>query len=292
MRSLFHIGLAKAGSTYLQKWWEAHPGVLMYQNLFPIVKRGKWQLEGSPKLTVLSDERFSSYIKHEANWSKRVDPTFDIQAYQQTTRDFLFALNPHADILLITRAPSVKLLKSIYSQHVKTGGEMDFDDFFEMMMPVLKRAFDYAAIYDLYLEKFPAEKIIVLPLEWMSDDQEAFLTFLEKSFGLRHYRLPPSKVNTSVSDEEMFAYPRLNRIVSKYLKFTQKIAGYRLLLVYIKFLSSNALKGASKSYSKRRSEKFQSYFSNAETYVNAIRSNHEVLNYSPQFEKYKSAYIA
>ncbi|MGB0370594.1 MAG: hypothetical protein ACPGN3_04530 [Opitutales bacterium] len=292
MRSLFHIGLAKAGSTYLQQWWSAHPSVLMYQDLFPIVKRGKWQLEDSPKLTVLSDERFSSYIKHEADWEKRLDPDFDIVEYQRKTRDFLFDLNPNADLLLITRAPSVKLLKSIYSQHVKTGGTRDFDSFYEEMLPVLKSGFGYAEVYDLYKEKFSESQITVLPLEWMSKDQDGFLSFLEEKYGLEHYRLPPSKVNTSVSDEEMFAYPRLNRTVSKYLKHTQKIAGYKGLLAYIKILSSNVFQGFAKSYCKKHSEEFEAFFANADRYLEEFRSDRDIISYSPQFEEYRSAYEA
>lgn len=290
MQSLFHIGLAKAGSTYLQHWWAAHPDVLMYHDLFPIVKRGQWRLEDSPKLSVLSDERFASYIKHEANWGKRVDPEFNIQEYQRKTRDFLYDLNPHADILIVTRAPSIKLLKSVYSQHVKTGGTLDFDTFCDDLMPVLKHAFDYASIIELYREKFPSENITVLPLEWMIEDQEAFLSYIENAYGLSRFRLPPSKVNTSVSGEEMFAYIRLNRVVTAIFKRLPKVGVYKLLMAYIKLLSSSVLKGFAKAYCKRHAEAYASFFTSAEGRLEGFRKDGEIESYSPQFEKYRAAY--
>ena len=59
MEVMFHIGLAKAGSTYLQRWYAQHPDIVQFQDLFPIIKKGQWQLENDPKLTVLSAEDLS-----------------------------------------------------------------------------------------------------------------------------------------------------------------------------------------------------------------------------------------
>jgi len=290
MKSLFHVGLAKAGSTYLQNWWAKHPDVVMYHDLFPIVKRGQWRLEEYPQLAVLSDERFASYFKHEASWEKRLDANFDILEYQRRTRDFLYELNSAADILVITRAPSVKLLKSIYSQYVKTGGSRDFDSFFEDILPALKHCFNYAAIIDLYREKFPSEQIIVLPLEWMMAEEDAFLGFIESRYGLSRYRLPPSKVNTSVSSEEMFAYVSLNRAVTGFFKRTLGRRGYKLYLGYIKLLSSNVLNGFAQFYCKRKQEEFSTFFSRAEEFLEGFRCSVPDESYSPQFEAYRSSY--
>lgn len=290
MEVMFHIGLAKAGSTYLQRWYAQHPDIVQFQDLFPIIKKGQWQLENDPKLTVLSDERFSSWIKHTAGWVKNIDLSFDARAYQRQTRDYLYALQPNAQILIVTRAATPGLLKSIYSQYVKTGGTCTFNDFFDVAADTIAKAFDYEHMVELYGEKFGRDRILALPLELMRDDPERFFSIIEQRFDLQRWRLPPQKINVSVNEEEMLFYPHLNRPVTGLFKAMLGNRGYRVLLLYIKLLSSGLISPLAKLYGLTHRRALKQQFKDMDTYLQRIMPSSQTVPLDDVFADYRALY--
>jgi len=291
MRVLFHIGLAKAGSTYLQRWFASHPDIVQMQDLFPIVKKGQWLLENSPKLAVLSDERFGCYLRHSAGWDKRFDESFDPRDYQRRTRDFLYQLNPDAHILLITRAPSAGLLKSIYSQYVKTGGSESFATFYRQKAVLVAAAFDYESLYELYVERFTVDRTLVLPLEFMRRDLEGFLGVIEQRFGLSRFRLPKQRINVSVSDREMLLYSRVNRAVSAQLGRLLDKRGYRVFMLYIKLLSSGLLRPLAHAYGILHPNALKNQFVGIDNILEQVRPKGQKVLSLSHFDSCRQDYL-
>jgi hypothetical protein len=127
----------------------------------------------------------------------------------------LAALFPNARVLVVTRGFRSALL-SAYSQFARTGGELDFASVCRLIDELTARGvnpWDYDVLLGLYTSAFREEEVIVLPYELLRDDAEAFTRELEQRLRLDHFPATSGRINTSLSPEELYWYPRFTRAV-------------------------------------------------------------------------------
>lgn len=213
-RHLIHIGYPKAGSTFLQAWFERHPE-LRYAPGGLAGFHSVYQLTGAAPsgVAVTSHEGLSVPYDHE-------DPAADarpIQRRQAEVCELLREVYPGSKILVVTRGFREMILSS-YSQHVRTGGTDDLAAMCRVLGASMARQdghhFDYGYLIGLYAEAFGSDNVIVLPFELLRDDTTRFLRAIEERLGISHHEPGGGRVNPSLSPAELYWYPRIGRAVS------------------------------------------------------------------------------
>jgi len=226
-KHLIHIGYPKAGSTFLQAWFQQHPelcyvpgGLGGFHNIYEICQPS----ELSFKYFVTSCEGISSPHKDTGRFrldeghriQKRPEP---IKQGQQKVCSVLSTLYPGSSILVITRGFK-GMLMSGYSQYIRSGGVMHLDEmcmqFADCVQTDAYHYYDFDYLIRLYSDAFGEENLIVLPYELLRDDQSAFLTILEEKLGLEHIEPNFSRLNPSLSHEELYWYPVISRWVAAF----------------------------------------------------------------------------
>lgn len=221
---LIHVGYPKAGSTWLQHWFEAHPE-LHYQPGgvagFGSVHQLCHPLPGGYRYHVTSSESLVAPHESTGSWEAAghgAGPVWpgSFKGKQAGVCALLRDLFPASRILITTRG-FTGMLASSYSQLVRTGGTLDLRG---MCLPFIDaaperddHAFDYDYLIGLYVEAFGAENVIVLPYELLRDDEPRFLATLEARLGVRHVEVEIGQVNPSLTPEELYWYPRMSRAV-------------------------------------------------------------------------------
>lgn len=217
---LIHIGLPKAGSTFLRRWFEANPhfaysegGLAGYRNVYDLaaeaasgIESRRWRATSCEKFSAPHPNARSFLIDYEqamdCSWAER----------QSAVRCLLVQMFPDAHILIVTRGFRSMILSS-YSQYVRSGGREDFETF-------NRDGFgDHPWNYDIlirgYRESFGPDRVILLPYELLRDDPGAFTSALEERLGLEPFPPSPEAVNSSLSPVELRWYPRLSRLVER-----------------------------------------------------------------------------
>lgn len=223
---LIHLGYPKTGSNWLRRWFAGHPqlayadgGIAGFRDVYQIARQGA-ALPSGVLYRVTSCEGFAT---PHANFGlaamdhDRIQETCmrDAQAEVCGT---LAALFPNAHVLLVTRG-YLSMLLSSYSQMVRTGAEIDLGAFCRLIEERCPRGhrgespWDNDSLIGLYAGAFGDGKVIVLPYELLRDSPEAFMRELEGLLGLAHLAEKPDPLNTSLSPEELYWYPRLTRVV-------------------------------------------------------------------------------
>jgi hypothetical protein len=216
---LIHIGYAKAGSTFLQHWFEAHPeiafvhgGLAGYANVWDVARQA-CVAPPHPRCRVTSAEQLGAPyavagtdVHHERDFTPP-----DLQAEERVCAE-LAHLFPTAHVLLVTRG-FLGTVASSHSQHVREAGTIDFHVARRAAPPdVLARALDYDQLVRTYRQAF-GDRLLVLPYELLRDDPSAFLDRLQRRLGLTTPGPMPGRLNESLSGVELRWYPRLSRLV-------------------------------------------------------------------------------
>ncbi|QAY79232.1 hypothetical protein [Sphingosinicella sp. BN140058] len=223
-RHLIHIGFAKAGSTFLQRWFAAHPqigyvegGIAGYRDLYDVARQSAEPVAGI-RWRVSSAEGLATphpFVGLRDIDYRRMHGLQLPEAQAEVCRT-LAALFPDASVLMITRGFRSMMLSS-YSQYVRTGGA---DEFFALREGFgseghpSAHAWDYSGLIRLYRAAF-GDRLIILPYELLRDDAGAFVELLEAKLGLDP--CPPSveRVNEGLSGIEIRWYPRLSRLLRR-----------------------------------------------------------------------------
>lgn len=212
---LIHVGWAKAGSTFLQNWFNAHPqiafshsGIAGCDSIFDLARQAA--APGDVRARVTSAEALSTPHPFAGvpDFELHALAHYDAHAAQGRGCRLLRQLFPSARILIVTRGHG-SLLLSAYSQYVRTGGDLAFGAFLEMA--TLARWWDYDRVIHLYEGAFGPQNVIVLPYERLRDDAEAFCRSIEAHLGLPPGPVPRQAANRSVSGAALAWYPRLSR---------------------------------------------------------------------------------
>ena len=240
---LIHIGFPKAGSTFLQKWFELHPqlfyspgGLGGFYNVYDISRKACQNANDNFMYFVTSDESLSTPFFSTGT----IPVEFGLKDHtafqpdgmvQKKVCNTLKCLYPNGKILLTTRGFK-GLMMSTYSQYVRVGGIRTFEEFAEISASSIKDqadknedggGLDFTFIANIYEEAFGKENVIILPFELLRDDQSKFLSVIETQLQLPHFKVTIDKLNESLSPEELYWYPRISSLVSAIaLRFGEK----------------------------------------------------------------------
>lgn len=223
---LLHVGYPKAGSTFLQNWFERHPqlkfkkgGLGGFGNVFevarPLDRDYKYFVTSFEGLTMPDESSGSVHLRYSGKVEvKELDL---IKTRQAEVCSVLNGLYPQSRVIIVTRGFE-GILFSSYSQSVRMGAVLDFIGMCAELAQRLRHDeqhyFDYDYFISLYKLTFGKDNVIVLPYELLRDDQNRFLETLEERLELEHVEMPPIRVNVSLSPQELYWYPRISRRVA------------------------------------------------------------------------------
>jgi hypothetical protein len=220
---LIHIGFPKTGSTFLQRWFAAHPqiqyregGIAGFRDVYEMVRRAA-DPDQDAGCRVTSAEGLAT--PHAFFGLDAIDHAAirgdQMPAAQTAACEMLAELFPRAHVLIVTRGFRSMILSG-YSQYVRTGGTQDFcaqldrsgqDD---EMIPIR----NYDGVIRLYRGAF-GDRLIVLPYELLRDDADRFIRLIEDRLGLDHHEPYSRRANEGLSPVELRWYPRIARTLDK-----------------------------------------------------------------------------
>jgi hypothetical protein len=225
-RHLIHIGYPKAGSTFLQAWFERHPD-LHYQpgalggfrDVYAIARSAgdaphKYYVTSYEGLATPTGTAGRLHVVYGGAEPHQPDQT---RESQRRVCSVLRTLYPESRILIVTRGYKARIMSG-YSEFVKLGGPLHLKDMAEKVVELVRKDelhdYDYDFLIGLYAEAFGEENLLILPYELLRDDQRRFLAVLEAELGLQHAEIDLGRENPSLSPEELYWYPLISRAVS------------------------------------------------------------------------------
>jgi hypothetical protein len=229
VQHLIHIGYAKAGSHFVQRWFEQHPEI-------DYVKRGfggfvdatdlarKSTTSREVRLRVTSAEEISAPHPFVGRISENLQQTRP--EYQTAACENLLELFRDPTILLLTRGFESVLLSG-YSEYVRAGGDMVFftgEPASPEALTQAQYAWNYNHLIDLYRAAV-GERLILMPYELLRDRPDVFLSELAKRLGLTAFDLPTDKIYGSLSPVELRWYPRISAAV-RALPLSSRLRSY------------------------------------------------------------------
>lgn len=241
---LIHVGYAKAGSTFLQRWFEAHPdlayrtgGLGGYRTVYDLAAEAPapaggaaWRVTSCEDLAAPKADIGSLVVDYDramrSVWADR----------QAAARARLALLFPNAHILIVTRGFRSMILSS-YSQYVRSGGREDLEALLRSGGD--NHPWNYDRLVAGYRDSFGADRVIVLPYELLRADPAAFTSAIEARLGLSGFPPDPEPVNASLSPVELRWYPRLSRALERLP--VGKAARRRLRSAYFASVDSGGL---------------------------------------------------
>lgn len=223
-RHLLHIGYPKAGSTFLQRWFAAHPQLAYregkiagFRDVYHIARDGA-ESGDEPLYRVTSTESFSmpttnagEMIVDDSDQSRALKALATQSRVCRTLAD----LFPGAVVLIVTRGFRTVLL-STYSQFVRSGGYVDIDDLIAAARSNASgfvEPWNYDRLIATYAEAFGRDNVVVMPYELLRENAGAFITTLADRLGIEPFAAGVERVNESLSPAEMYWYLRFGRLV-------------------------------------------------------------------------------
>lgn len=213
---LIHVGYPKTGSTFLQRWFSAHPqlahvpgGIAGHADAFGIARAAvsrdpaiRFRVTSHEELTVPNHEAGHHGLRTFTDGGAPGDAQLRVCA-------LLVGLFPTAHVLVVTRGYRAMWL-SAYSEYVRFGGTMPLGGV-DGAGGGPRDWWNYDGVIGAYDAAFPG-RVIVLPYELLRDDAGAFLRAIEERLGLDHHPPEPERVHPSLSPVELRWYPRLTRL--------------------------------------------------------------------------------
>ncbi|HEX6158733.1 MAG TPA: hypothetical protein VF111_01120, partial [Thermoanaerobaculia bacterium] len=131
-RHLLHVGYPKTGSTFLQRWFEAHPqlayaegGIAGFRDVYSIA-RDNAVPHDPPLYRVTSAEVLTAPIPDAGKPVIKYERVFDVPVAtaQLQVCSTLAGLFANATVLIVTRGFRAMILSTL-SQYARTGGDAD-----------------------------------------------------------------------------------------------------------------------------------------------------------------------
>lgn len=248
-RVLLHVGFHKAGSSWLEAWLTRHSQVRFSAATFgglqgPMDLCREVKRDGPlPRVHAVSEENltgglvfpegyFYLLLRHQGFHTR---PT-GIPEHQARIAARLHALFPGAQVLLITRG-FAGALRSVYSQVVRIGGDLPFDEFLEAYRLQIADWLAYDRVIGAYRAHFGAENVTVLPFEALADGEAAFGRMLEEALGLDHEEITIGRVLPSLSPVQLAAYARFShRVLAPVARHLRNYRAMQMYLLYARFV--------------------------------------------------------
>lgn len=286
---LIHIGYPKAGSTFLQRWFEVHPqiayaegGIAGYDNVYDMVRQAAAPASGM-RCRVTSSESLSIPRAHFGqtyfdSWKSDAERVADAEA---EACDALAALFPHGRVLVVTRGFRSMILSS-FSQYVRTGGALGLEE----LTALARNAgpWDYDRLIGRYRGAFGADRVLALPYELLRADSEAFLAKIETWLGLDHFPGPKEAVNAALTPAELAWYPRFARVAAR-------IRPRRLGRLYGRLAFEGRLRPAANLLQRLRPLAAPAPQRLPDEVVDAFRGKAECLRDDPLYAPYADDYL-
>lgn len=292
-RHLLHIGYPKAGSTYLQRWFESHPqlafedgGIAGFRSVYAIAQAAA-SSRAEPLVRVTSCEALASPGEDAGRTSIDYDTyrRFDMADAQTRACSTLASLFPGAMVLIVTRGFRAVILSAL-SQYARSGGDLDVAELIGKADRDhdLTVVFHYDRLIAEYQRAFGAANVLVLPFELLRDDAGAFLRALAAPLGIDAHAAPRERVNEGLSPVELYWYPRLTR-------FVRRLRSRRLFDTYIAAAQRNRLRRGIAVLQRLRPGAPVTAASIPEEFVNAFRGRAESLRGNPLYAAYAAEYL-
>ena len=236
---LIHIGFPKAGSTFLQEWFQRHPQLFYspgalggFHQIYDISRKASQNIDNDLLYFVTSSESLTTPKSSSGGFPIENGRMKDTSLFNpdrlapKKVCDILKCLYPNGKILFVTRGFK-GLMRSGYSQYIKGGGVLTVQDFTDLAFSSMRNhaignydggGLDYSFIANLYEEAFGKENMIFLPYELLRDDQNKFLSIIEERLGLQHFDVQMGRKNESLSPTELYWYPRISGVISRILQ--------------------------------------------------------------------------
>ncbi|MBI5539226.1 MAG: sulfotransferase domain-containing protein [Bacteroidia bacterium] len=288
---LLHIGYPKAGSTFLGSWFYNNPNFRFYdlsKVAFNNINKFKDCLNNtsSDKTIVIKDTRF---ITPHNNDFKEFSNIFDTQ---KKIAEKLFLLFPTAKILIVTRGFE-SAIKANYSQYVKEGGILSFNNLIKINKNSQWLPFNYNEIIEYYINLFGNNNVLIIPFELLKNNQNKFIYKIENFVNISHIDIDVKDNNPSLTPQGM----EFIRIINITLYFSLYILGpfqkygYRIhlkILDTIKTKSWNNILFITLSKLVKNKpliiEPIKEIRNNFQGYSDCLRDN-------PDFQPYKKEYF-
>lgn len=226
---IFHIGLPKAASTYLQSIFARHNSIefinfkifdalrevayfddYSIDNKHRITSTLSEKLQAShKKLVFASDERLSSW----RFWDSRVTSLEQLAKYQQTCCSLLCESAQNAKVLLITRSPQSWVI-SLYKQYVKSGESRTLAEYCHLHYEYIVQSYNIDYLLNIYRKAFGHGSLWVAPVESLWEHPDQFIASMCNFINTDTvYKLPHNKIYRSLSDDITEAIRSLNSII-------------------------------------------------------------------------------
>jgi hypothetical protein len=215
MKTYIHIGVPKAGSTYLQKYLELRPEI--YHNWMDLADYPLHHIideeiteKGKNTIRVFSQESLSTPLV-ALDRIKLTPQTEKIKGARYDVALKLKSMFPDAEILLVLRNYK-EIIPSIYSELLVMGLTLDKDQFLKKFGVFILELYHYEHIIQIYEEVFGKEKLTIIPFEMLKEDSDNFQKFLADYFRIDHHNVIIDRENKGISDH-MVLHVRYRNII-------------------------------------------------------------------------------
>ncbi|MBW8010817.1 MAG: hypothetical protein FVQ83_06175 [Chloroflexi bacterium] len=301
---ILHIGYAKAGSTFLQNWFQMHPqlqftpmGIAGFRSVIDISEKAIFDTKPAPKYYVTSHELIGAGLAIGRDVARVEFKAEEFQDEKEVIRnqskicEALRSLFPDSQVIIVTRGYE-SILLSGYSEYIKGGGELDSKTRFEVNHNFNLQWLDINQLINLYSKAFGETNLIVLPYEILRDNKSKFLRILEQRLGIDHYELNPGNPNPSLNTHELFWYARITKFgITPLANLLGKKTGHALYRKYaLHIVRPNRLRPIIRLIAQRFPEKKESDKVPPE-HLNEYKEVGTILAQNPLYTDYLSDYL-
>lgn len=289
---ILHIGYSKAGSTFLKEWFTQHPGIRLggfkdYDSLSSYVENT--DKSGRNQQFVLSNHIFNLF---QWNFNEPLDKWMkkpDLFEYQSKMSDVLYDLFPKAKVFFVTRGFE-SVLKSFYSEYVRTGGLLSFSEMLEEYhVNFFSKVYNYDYLINLYVEKYGKESVVVLPYELLKEDENEFLIKLQNLLQVDCGEFTIEHVNPSLEHKVLSSHIVISKFTYKLSRCFGAKSGDKVYGLYMRWLLAGKFNLVIKALNKLQKESDKLRV--PDQMLRKFKGSAQILKSFPNYKKYHSNYL-
>jgi hypothetical protein len=294
-KKVVHIGSIKAGSTFLQTYFEKHPdiaysskdfGRFNQTGVFPMDFRAT---KSTKKIQMLSCEKLTCPTFNLFFAQGEFDFKSTMLEFQENMAKEVYQRFPDAKIVYITRN-SREIIPSIYAQFIASGGVLQYDEFLAQHERYLIQILDFDSVYRIYAKVFGKENVIVLPFELLQKDKDRFLTSLAIELGFDYIDIPIKQNNKALSFKNSQRYICFSKFVYKMFRLFPKSFRGLLSNLYILFLEGKGMMFIKDRFLSAKKSHNKTPLQTEKELIFTINKNSEQVITLPYFKEFQKHY--